>query len=403
MKILWVNSNFLHPTTKGGQIRTLEILRTLHARHEIHYAALTQDRNSEGPARAKEYSTKSYAILHALPAKRSLGFVSQMATALFEPLPLAVSRFYSPKMAAVLASLIREERFDRVVCDFLSPAPHFADPSQFILFQHNVETMILRRRVEHAGSAVERAYLGLQARRMERYESRICREAGSVIAVSDVDARTMQDLFHIDGVAAVPTGVNLGYFAAPAELPPLPAKGADLVFVGSMDWMPNVDGVEYFVKSILPHIRARKPNCKVAVVGRDPSPAMFVLAEADPLFFVTGTVPDVRPYLWNAKASIVPLRIGGGTRLKVYESMAASVPVVSTSIGAEGLTYHAPNDIRIADDPALFADQCVELLGQPAMRASIAQAALQMVTDHFSSEAVATRFEELLIAGPEPR
>jgi len=106
--------------------------------------------------------------------------------------------------------------------------------------------------------------------------------------------------------------------------------------------------------------------------------------------------------LWWSKASIVPLRIGGGTRLKVYESMAAGVPVISTTIGAEGLVYHAPNDIRIADDPQGFADQCVELLDQQAARLRIAHAALQMVTDNFSSEAVAQRFEELLIAGPEP-
>ena len=349
MKILWVNPNFLHPTNKGGQIRTLEIVRALHTRHEIHYAALTQDLNSEGPARANEYSTKSYAYLHKVPSKRSLTFAMQLGAGLFSELPLAVSRFYSPQLTAGLKSLIREEHFDRLVCDFLVPAPHFPDPSQFVLFQHNVETMIWRRHVEHASGTVQRAYMRLQANRMERYEGRICRAAGSVIAVSDVDARMMRELFQVQRVAAIPTGVNLAYFSSPAQPPARPADAADLVFVGSMDWMPNIDGVDYFAKSIpSPLIRQRKPDCSVAVVGRDPSPATLALAEADPRFFVTGTVPDVRPYLWASKASIVPLRIGGGTRLKVYESMAAGVPVVSTTIGAEGLTYHAPNDIRIA-------------------------------------------------------
>jgi len=402
MKILWVNPNFLHPTNKGGQIRTLEIVRALHERHEIHYAALTQDMNSEGPARAKEYSTKSYAYPHAVPGKRSLQFAMQLGAGFFSSMPLAVSRFYSPQMAAGLASLIREQKFDRLVCDFLVPAPHFPDPAKFILFQHNVETMIWRRHVEHAAGAAQRAYMRLQAKRMEQYEGKICRAAGSIIAVSDVDARMMRDMFQAQRVAAVPTGVNLGYFAPPAELPPRPANAADLVFVGSMDWMPNIDGVDYFVKNILPLIRSRKPDCSIAIVGRDPSSATLALAEADPRLFVTGTVADVRPYLWWSKASIVPLRIGGGTRLKVYESMAAGVPVVSTTIGAEGLVYHAPNDIRIADDPQGFADQCVALLEQPAARLRIAHAALQMVTNNFSSESVAKRFEELLIAGPEP-
>ena len=396
MKILWVNPNFLHPTNKGGQIRTLEIVRALHARHEIHYAALTQDLNSEGPARANEYSTKSYAYLHAVPGKRSLAFAMQLAGGFLSDVPLAVSRFHSPQMTASLAALIEKEKFDRLVCDFLASAPHFLDPAKFVLFQHNVETMIWRRHAENAVGPLQRAYLQMQASRMEQYEGRICRAAGSIIAVSDVDARMMRDLFRAERVAAIPTGVNLGYFAVPAELPARPANAADLVFVGSMDWMPNVDGVDYFAKNILPLIRQRKPDCSVAIVGRDPSPATLALADADPRFFVTGTVPDVRPYLWHAKASIVPLRVGGGTRLKVYESMAAGVPVISTTIGAEGLTYHAPTDIRIADEPQAFADQCVELLEQPATRANMAQAALRMVTDNFSSESVAKRFEELL-------
>ncbi len=402
MKILWVNPNFLHPTNKGGQIRTLEIVRALHARHEIHYAALTQDPKAEGPVRASEYSAKSYAYPHAVPGKRSLAFAMQLGAGLFSDMPLAVSRFYSPEMAKGLAALIKQERFDRLVCDFLVPAPHFPDPSKFVLFQHNVETMIWRRHVEHASGAPQRAYMKLQASRMEQYEGRICRAAGSIIAVSDVDAKMMRDLFQVERVAAVPTGVNLGYFAPPTPLPSRPVNAADLVFVGSMDWMPNVDGVDYFAKNILPLIRERKPDCSVAIVGRDPSPATLALAATDPRFFVTGTVPDVRPYLWHSKASIVPLRIGGGTRLKVYESMAAGVPVISTTIGAEGLVYHAPGDIRIADEPKAFADQCVELLNQDNTRREIAQAALKLVTDNFSSESVAKKFEELLIDGPEP-
>ena len=118
---------------------------------------------------------------------------------------------------------------------------------------------------------------------------------------------------------------------------PMRRRKADLVFVGSMDWLPNSDGVNYFVREILPLIWQRKPDCTLAVVGRAPSPAMLALAQQDSRIHVTGTVPDVRPWLWGASASIVPLRIGGGTRLKIYEAMAAGTATVSTSIGAEGL------------------------------------------------------------------
>src|SRR6185437_13822916 len=134
------------------------------------------------------------------------------------------------------------------------------------------------------------------------------------------------------------------------------------VFVGSMDWMPNSEGILWFVREVLPVIRRRLPECSLTVVGRKPSEEILQLANDDPHITVTGTVPDVRPYLWQSSVSIVPLRIGGGTRLKIYEAMAARSPVVSTTIGAEGLTVSDGEDIRLADTSESFARICVELL-----------------------------------------
>ena len=133
-------------------------------------------------------------------------------------------------------------------------------------------------------------------------------------------------MFGVSNVAAIPTGVDLDYFQ-PQSVEPV----ADLVFIGSMDWRPNDDGVGWFAREILPLIRKQRPDCTVAIVGRNPSAEMKALA--DDKVRVTGTVPDVRPYLWGSKISIVPLRIGGGTRLKIYESMAAKTPVISTLLG----------------------------------------------------------------------
>jgi glycosyltransferase involved in cell wall biosynthesis len=172
----------------------------------------------------------------------------------------------------------------------------------------------------------------------------------------------------------------------------------DLVFLGSMDWLPNIDGVEYFVREILPLIRKRVPACTLAIVGRTPSAAIRALAQRDPGIQVTGTVADVRPWLWSAKVSIVPLRIGGGTRLKIYESMAAGTPTVSTSIGAEGLDVSHPANIRLADTAAGFADQCIELLENAQERERLAAEALALVTAHFSWDVVTTEFERLLLA-----
>src|SRR5581483_1370881 len=165
-----------------------------------------------------------------------------------------------------------------------------------------------------------------------------------VLAVSDNDAALMREMFDIQHVTAVPTGVDLDYFERPkAQAEPT----CDLVFTGSMNWMANIDGILWFAKEVLPLIRKRRPRCTVAVVGRNPVPAIVQLGKEDPLISVTGTVPDVRPYLWNSRVAIVPLRVGGGTRLKIYEAMAAGIPQVSTAVGAEGLTVHPGQDIQI--------------------------------------------------------
>jgi glycosyltransferase involved in cell wall biosynthesis len=167
-----------------------------------------------------------------------------------------------------------------------------------------------------------------------------------------------------------------------------------------MDWLPNVDGVLYFAREILPLIRRVRPECSLAIVGRTPPPKIVELAKHDGRIRVTGTVTDIRPYLWNSSVAIVPLRIGGGTRLKIYEAMAARIPVVSTTIGAEGLTVGPPGNIRIGDTPQDFADHTLELLGDSAVRNRIATAAWEMVNANFSWERVSHCFEKILAAGP---
>jgi len=238
---------------------------------------------------------------------------------------------------------------------------------------------------------LRRVYFQTQANRMYDWERRMCGAAARVVAVSPQDVEAMHKMFAIEAVS-VPTGVDLDYFRRSTDA----ARTADLVFVGSMDWLPNSDGVNYFVRQILPLIWQRKPDCTLAVVGRAPSSAMLGIAREDSRIQVTGTVPDVRPWLWGASVSIVPLRIGGGTRLKIYEAMAAGTATVSTSIGAEGLDVSHPANIRLADRPQEFADQCLKLMNDAGQRKSVAAEALQLVTSCFSWDVVTAEFEKLL-------
>jgi glycosyltransferase involved in cell wall biosynthesis len=391
MKILWVSPFFLHPTERGAQIRTIGILKQLHKRHEIHFAALQDPAHPEAVALSAEYCAQAYPALHRPPDRGSLQFLPELAASLFSDIPLAIRRYASPDLSRIVAGLMSKGAIDCVVCDFLTSAQYIPDLGRAVLFQHNVETTIWERHAEHAGAA-KRAFFRAQARRMFAYERDACRKADHVIAVSPLDADRMRAMFDVRDVSTVDTGVDVEYFTPREEAAPV----ANMVFTGSMDWLPNVDGMLWFHSEILPLIRRTLPECTVTIAGRRPVEELEKLAAADPRIRVTGTVPDIRPYLWGSDISIVPLRIGGGTRLKVYESMAARTPVVSTTVGAEGLVYNDGENIRIADSPQAFADACVELLTQRELRRRIVGAAWSLVAERLSWDRVSRDFEGML-------
>lgn len=398
MKILWVKTDFLHPTTRGGQIRTLEMLKALHRRHEIHYVAFDDATNPEGQSRSGEYCSFAYPVPHSVPPRRSLRFAGQLLRGLVSPLPVSVARYVAPGMKRKIEELLAREKFDSLVCDFLFPAPNIPNISRAVLFQHNVESMIWNRHAEEARNPAKKAYFALQARRMQQFERSICRRAGHIVAVSEVDRAGIENLFGVERVTAVATGVDIEYFAPP----PAPEHQADLIFVGSMDWLPNIDAIQFFAAEILPLIQRQRPECRVLVAGRRPTPALQELARRQPAIVLTGTVPDVRPYLWASTVSIVPLRIGGGTRLKIFEAVAARLPVVSTTVGAEGLPLANGTQIALADSPADFAAACLKLLSDSSMRARMIDQAWQFVAGRFSWDAVTRDFEAALQAGPRP-
>ncbi|SEG17009.1 Glycosyltransferase Family 4 [Bryocella elongata] len=392
MKILWASPFFLHPTDRGAQIRSLGTLRELHKRHEIHFAALNDPANTEGPERAGEYSTTQTVVSHVAPKRGSLGMVPQLVASLWEQVPLAVSRYASERLRSVIAAKMASEHFDSIVCDFLACAPNMPDLSRTVLFEHNVEATIWQRHASQAGNPLKQWFFTQQAQRMEMYERNVCRSSRAVIAVSDLDARRMQQIFGVSNVASVPTGVDLDYFRQPVTSP----KRQGLVFVGSMDWLPNIDAVRFFLGQVFPLILAQRPGTTFTIAGREPTAEIRELAAAVPGVTVTGTVPDIRPYLWESAVSVVPIRIGGGTRLKIYECMAAGLPTVSTTVGAEGLTYNDGKDILIADEPAKFAAACLRLLEQREAAMETAANALELVEQSFSWSAIGRVFEAIL-------
>jgi len=198
-----------------------------------------------------------------------------------------------------------------------------------ILFQHNVESEIYRRHADSDLHWLRRAYMGLQCRKMRAFEARAGRRFDAVIAVSERDREIFEREYGWQHVHTIDTAVDIEYFQACGTAP----KRKNVVFLGSMDWLPNSDGAAHFAHSIWPNIRQSHPDATFTIVGRNPTPMVSRLASLSGIT-VTDTVPDVRPYLQTASVVVVPLLVGGGTRIKIFEAMAASRPVVSTTLAA---------------------------------------------------------------------
>lgn len=394
MHILWLKTELLHPVDKGGKIRTFQTLKHLKETHQVTYLCLDDGTASpDAEARAVEYCHDLIRIPFSAPPKGSGAFYADLARNVFSSLPYAIARYRAPAMGDAIRAVVRERHVDLVICDFLTPSINVPDDLGVptLLFQHNVEAAIWERHATVAQHPVRQRYMREQWRRMLAFERRECHRFDHVIAVSPADADIFRDQYGVSSVSAVATGVDTDFFRPSGQVALQPHH---LAFTGSMDWMPNEDGIGWFVQAVLPLVRREIPDVSLSIVGRNPTPGVRALANVASGIEVTGTVPDIRPYLERAAAILVPLRVGGGTRLKIFEAMAMERPIVSTTIGAEGLPVEDGTDICIADEPTAFAAAIVELLRDPARAARIGSTAARQVREQFGWARVTEQFAE---------
>ena len=395
MKILWLKTELLHPVDKGGKIRTYQMLRELKKAHHITY--LTLDDGSatlDAREQSAEYAHETITIPHTTSAKFSAKFYFELANNFISKLPYALQKYVSPKMRTSIIETINSNNFDIIVCDFLTPAVNLpADiKAATLLFQHNVEAMIWRRHFEVTKNAAKKAYMKIQWQKMFDYEKEACRNFNWIAAVSKEDADIMRSNYCITNISDIPTGVDTDFFCPDGNVE---KDEFNLVFTGSMDWLPNDDAIHWFVEEILPLIRDRIPKISLTIVGRNPSQRLLELSKKEMSIIVTGRVEDVRPFMNKASVYVVPIRIGGGTRLKIYEAMAMELPVVSTTIGAEGLPIKNDVEINLCDTPHEFAEAVIKLLTEKKVAKTIASKAAKKVREEFGWIKAANDFTEI--------
>ena len=380
------------PVDTGGKIRSFNILRHLAREHEVVLLSYYGGRrDSDYEAALAQHLPGAQTLYTAAPEgtlAQSLDYILRLPSSV----PYAVRKFTHPRVRQDVARRLGDGSFDVAVCDFLSASLNFPERSlaPAVLFQHNVETMLWRRMAHTEKAPLRKLSYSIESWKMSAYEARTLKRFQHVIAVSDHDRNEMLTLCSGCPITVVPTGVDTEqYQVAPSVSgrPPL------IVFTGSMDWEPNIDAVEYFCRDIWPAVLAAFPDARFQIVGRNPHPRVRRLASA--AVEVTGTVSSVTDYLRSATVVIVPLRIGGGTRLKIFEAMAMAKALVSTSIGAEGLDVTPGRDLLIADDAESFSARILLLLRDPELRRSCEQNAAALAA-RFDWSQIARRFAEVL-------
>jgi polysaccharide biosynthesis protein PslH len=392
-RLLFVSPRFLFPTNEGGKIRTSNILRQMKGgAFEITLA-------SPVPANAAKFLSDTNAICdHLLPWAAQRVTQLQRLLALPGAVPVAAATDRSAAGSAVIAAALAAKP-DVVVVDF----PHAdllmprAIGAASVLFTHNVEAEIFERHARVATGAWRLVWHN-QVGKMQRFEAEVLRRYDSVIAVSVRDAVALKQRYGLPVVEPIETGVDLDYFgySAPSTVPAFGSDGGTIVFTGVMDSPANTDGIDFLMNGIWPIVLRARPQARALIVGRNPQKSLYAAVQERGLnWTVTGSVDDIRTYVAQADVSVIPLRVGSGTRIKAFEAMAMGRPVVSTRVGIEGLDVDAGEHFLAADTAQDFAAAILQLLDDAELRETMARTARDRLEQRFSWAHVARQFESI--------
>jgi glycosyltransferase involved in cell wall biosynthesis len=374
-------------------VRSLQIVSALSRLHSV--TLVTTHGTGDDPQGLAVQLPECHQVIsipYEVPKRGSTSFPLALVRSWCSSYPVDLWKWRVPAVAAHVQSLIATQQIDVIVSDFLFAAANVPTGSgvPVVLFEHNVEYLIWKRLSEIEANPLKRGLLEIEWRKVKAREAEACRRATLTIAVSKEDCARLTALAPGASCEPIPTGVDTTYFQ-PGGAAHVPGR---IVFSGSMDWHPNEDAVIYFGEVMLPRIRARMPSATFAIVGRNPTPRLRQAADRLGMI-VTGTVDDVRPWLDEAQVYVVPLRAGSGTRMKIFEALAMAKPVVSTSVGAEGLDLVDGREFIAADTPETFADAVTALLADENRRRALGDSGRALVVERYGWPHVAGEFEKL--------
>lgn len=404
-RVLFLTHLLPYPLDGGGQIKSFHTLKALASRYDVTLLALIR-RSEEAEKVGPLPELCGGGIKLIVLTRGSLTNVSNALRSLLQGNSFLMTRDADKAMQQALNNELSARQYDAVHVDHLQMAAFIPDAPlscvKIVLDQHNIEHRIPKRLAEAPGlNPLARWYAAQEWPKVRTFEAKACRRADLVLTVSDEDANGLVELApEIAGkTKAVPIGVDTDYFAVAKRTP----EANDLLSIGTMYWPPNVDAMTYFVAEILPLIRAKRPATRLVICGARPTPAITALGQADSQIVVTGTVPDVRPSADTCGVFIVPLRSGSGMRVKILNALSMGLPVVSTSVGAEGIDVTHGKDILLADTPQAFAEAVLQILSDPELAKRLSQNGRALMENKYSWQAVTNQllhvYDDLLTRG----
>lgn len=402
-RVLFLTPQMPFPPTQGTAIRNYHLLRQVARVHCVALLTFSQREPSRHALQALHACCERVFTV-AMPERSTM---DRLHTLLLSRQPDMALRLWSEAFRTELERVIQAWQPDIVQVEGIELGRYalrldsqLTERTMIVFDDHNAEYLLQKRAalsdLRHPARWHKGLYSFVQWQRLRRFEAALCHEADAVLAVSDQDAAAIVALDQRLSPLVIPNGVDTRQYR-PGIPDTLPLNHPAVVFTGKMDYRPNIDAVGWFADQVWPLVRRQRPDATFYVVGQSPAPSIASLAER-PGIVVTGFVPEILPYFGGADVYVVPLRVGGGTRLKVLEAMAAGLPIVSTSLGAEGIDVCHQENIVLADDISDFAGQVLALLGDRDRAARLGSAARALVEKRYDWASITPPLIDLLAA-----
>jgi glycosyltransferase involved in cell wall biosynthesis len=392
-EVLIITGALPYPLVTGAKIRTFNLMKALASQFDIEL--LTVVSTAEAVTYLEEFSKVGIVTHHIIRPEAESRFIKICDAFLSLVLrdPYLIRHYNYRAYRKRLDSLLAERHYDVIHCDSISMTGSLRglDKQRLVLTEHNLEQNIWAGYTEHASGFLKKLFYRNQYSKVKKLEESLDDIYGQVVTVSENDKKLLSQSFPEESITVVENGVDPAAYVNDSTA----EKRSGVIFTGSLDWHPNIDGLQWFADEIYPALIAALPPCQTTIVGRKPARALITAMQNKNGVKVYPDVPEIQPYLHTARVMMVPLRIGGGSRLKILEAMAAGLPVVSTSKGAEGLAVTDGENIIIEDNPLRFAEVLVKVLQDDELYLKLSRQGRALIENRYSWEQVARPLADL--------